>query len=106
MSVWSKLWRVGTMSSTASALTASGASSASRCPTRAPRSCPTTANRSKPRVRITASWSAAMARLEYSSSESGSGLALSPYPRRSVSTTVWVSASLGATRCQITWVCG
>ncbi|HUR06764.1 MAG TPA: hypothetical protein VM347_29750 [Nonomuraea sp.] len=33
---------------------------------RAPRSCPTTAKLSKPRLAITATWSAAMARLLYS----------------------------------------
>lgn len=70
---------------------------------------PAAANRSKPSSRITSHWSCAMARLLYvtCAGASEAGLALSPYPRRSLSTTVWPAATkAGATRCQIRCVCG
>ncbi len=48
-----------------------------------------------------------MARFEYDAwSGVEAGRSESPYPRRSVSTTVCVAASAGATRCHITWVSG
>src|SRR5215211_7308811 len=95
------------MSSTASFETASGWSSARRRATRAPLSCPTTAKRSNPSSRISSTWSCAIARFEYGSwLGSESGLALSPYPRRSGPTTWKRSASAGATRCHIACVCG
>jgi apolipoprotein N-acyltransferase len=76
---------------------ASGASRASRWATRPPRSWPATPNRSKPSASMTSNWSRAIARFEYSASPSvGTGLSLSPYPRRSASTTVWLAASRGA----------
>jgi hypothetical protein len=47
--------------------------------TRAPRSCPTTAKRSKPKARMSSSWSRAIARFEYGSwLSSERGLRLSP----------------------------
>src|SRR5207248_2032609 len=61
-----KTARLGAMSSTATLVRRSPWSSASRCATRPPRSCPARAKRSKPSSSISATWSAAIVRFEYS----------------------------------------
>jgi hypothetical protein len=59
-----KISRVGAMSRTASRSTRSAWSSASRWPTRPPRSCPATRKRSKPSCDITSTMSFALSRFE------------------------------------------
>ncbi len=63
LSVRAYMVAVGAMSNRAIRSTAAGWSRARRWATRPPRSCPTTAKRSWPSARITATASAAMARL-------------------------------------------
>ena len=57
---------------------------------------------------MTSTWSLAVVRLQYTlrSPSGAGGLSLSPYPRMSGTTTVYRSASAGATLCHITCVCG